>query len=60
MKIGIEVDNYSGIVTFEVDDEDIKSNNLLQLLLTAKSCSKDSVDMIIKVKEDKNKKQTNE
>jgi len=60
MKIGIEVDNYSGIVTFEVADESPEKQCLLQALLTAKSCEKDSVDVIIKVKEDKNKKQTNE
>ena len=60
MKIGIEVDSYSGIVTFEIDDESPEKHCLLQALLTAKSYPKDAVDVIIKVKEDKNKKQTDE
>ena len=60
MKIGIETSDYSGIVTFEISDENPEKSCILQALLTAKSCSKDSVDMIIKVKEGKNKNQTNE
>lgn len=60
MKIGIEPDNYSGIITFELDDTNSEKSCILQALLTAKSCDRDSVDIIIKVKEDKNKNKTNE
>lgn len=60
MKIGIETSGYTNIVTFEINDENPEKSSILQALLTAKSCDKDEVDMIIKVKEDKNKDQTNE
>lgn len=60
MKIGIETSDYSGIVTFEISDENPEKSCILQALLTAKSCDRDSVDMILKIKEDKDKNQTNE
>lgn len=60
MKIGIEPENYNGIIAIDVDDDSPDRALIANILFRAKTCDRSEVDIIIKVKEDKNKNKTNE